>query len=191
MLALFALWLVAFLVLNLATHREGALLYTQNKFHIFGIPPWLIIMQDGPMQYPGEPEPSKSWGSAILYEHILAAIAIPFAPIGLFLFFFCLTKKRLQFHLTTVLLCSILASVHLGLSLTQRDDLDLLHAGEIGWPISFSANRYFWTGLISDLSVAVFLLFFTALACEAWIRRKRLLSIARESTKVSESSNDQ
>lgn len=161
-------WILLFIVVTVSSVDGGEVGYSGGDWTIyFGFPYWLYVEGMGggyPGFWKGLCNGAWSWSAS----HFLAAAAISWLPFVLIIVFYLIAKKQFRFHLTSTIAMVIAAGV-----LVDANFSKLSANGAWGWPLRDNDYTSPSIVLLSNVSVAVAVVFFVALLCEFWQRPSR------------------
>lgn len=163
-------WACLLALLTLGSFDKGTIGYSGGEwFMTWGVPDWL---NNGGYHggYPGFwiGLTRGDWSWSI--PGFLMGATVAWFPIALWLGFYSLIKKRLRFHLSTAIVILLEASLLIAanFSAVGRHGWDAW-----GWPLNKNNSPYQNIALITDISVATSIIFFTLLLSEWVICRYR------------------
>ncbi len=144
----------------------GELGYSGGEWTIyFGYPDWLYV-DGGFGGYPGFWK--GLWNGAWRWSALrfLAAAAIAWLPFAFIIVSFLIAKKQFRLHLM-----SAIAMVFAAGGMATANFSKFRANGAWGWPLRNNVDASTSIALLSNVSVAVAVVFFVGLLCEFWQRR--------------------
>jgi hypothetical protein len=159
-------WTMLFIALSVFFMDWGVLGYSGGEWTMyFGYPDWLYVHGMGG-GYPGFWK--GLWNGAWRWSasRFLAAAAIAWLPIALIIVSFLIAKRQFRFHLI-----SAIAMVFAAGGMVAANFSKLSANGAWGWPLRNDDYVAPSIIILSDISVAVAVVFFVGLLCEFWQRR--------------------
>lgn len=169
MLVLGIVWLAAFAVLTVAYSGGHEIGYSGGEWCVYiGCPSW--VTGGGFDGYPGFWEGFRRADWSVHFPSLVGAVALPLAPLLLGVLGYLIVKGRFRFHLLTAIALQLAAAGLLWANITVDSKWG---AVRWGWPESLDGTPYVGEALLTNISVAVCVLFFTAFACEKWLYRER------------------
>ena len=161
-------WLSCFIVLTLISYEAGEVGYSGGEWYIsFGYPSWLNLGGVDGMGNWRENLKNGVW--SLQLRNLMIAMCVSLAPIVIVVTAYLVRMRRLRFSLLTIIAMVFISGVIVWANVRVGERF--VHWG---WPLNLRLVPYLHEVFISDISVAINILCFTALAVECLVRKATL-----------------